>query len=253
MKINGLLKHQRDADEKMGSLQKEIDHLKSENVKVTADMKVLRDEHTEVLHTMFKFERRNQDLLRENTSLRQDQSRSQLGQTSMHIGATRPSIITMNETDNNVGDQSRMSNANLRAMTPEMACARGSNQNALSQNQFVTSTKNAMKQQNMVENNNTSIDRNSNNAAGGNNIGNIFSRIEVLNQQVRSPSGGANEKDFYSGVNISNINGVNNQGMFHHIGSPMSSDQNANNRLKNDRTSVFTDASSHIAVPVVVL
>ena len=33
-------------------------------------MKILRDEHTEVLHAMFSFEKRNQELVRENVDLK---------------------------------------------------------------------------------------------------------------------------------------------------------------------------------------
>ena len=32
-------------------------------------MKILRDEHTEVLHTMFHYEKRNQELVAENQNL----------------------------------------------------------------------------------------------------------------------------------------------------------------------------------------
>ena len=53
LKINNLLTKQKESDEKISSLEGMIDRLFAENVKVNADMKILRDEHTEVLHSMF--------------------------------------------------------------------------------------------------------------------------------------------------------------------------------------------------------
>ena len=47
-----------------------IDRLTIENTRVRAEMRTLRDEHTEVLHQMFNFEKKNQDLARDNEHLR---------------------------------------------------------------------------------------------------------------------------------------------------------------------------------------
>ena len=49
----------RESEEKIGSLEGMVDRLFAENVKVNADMKILRDEHTEVLHSIFAYERKN--------------------------------------------------------------------------------------------------------------------------------------------------------------------------------------------------
>jgi len=46
------------------------DRLTAENCKINAEMRIMRDEHTEVLHQIFNFERKNHDLLRENNALR---------------------------------------------------------------------------------------------------------------------------------------------------------------------------------------
>ena len=56
IKINNLLSKQKDSDEKIGALEGMVDRLFAENVKVNADMKILRDEHTEVLHSIFAYD-----------------------------------------------------------------------------------------------------------------------------------------------------------------------------------------------------
>ena len=68
--MSSLLDTQRDQDQKISSLTDIIDRLTSENAKVRAEMCVLRDEHTEVLNQMLNFERKNQDLTRDNDHLR---------------------------------------------------------------------------------------------------------------------------------------------------------------------------------------
>lgn len=47
-----------------------VDRLTADNIKVNTDMRILREEHTEVLHQMFNFDKKNSDLLRENNALR---------------------------------------------------------------------------------------------------------------------------------------------------------------------------------------
>lgn len=49
-KINSLIQKAKATDEKVDRLESEVDKLTQENTKLTADMKILRDEHTEVLH-----------------------------------------------------------------------------------------------------------------------------------------------------------------------------------------------------------
>ena len=55
----------------MKMLENKVDDLQSENIKLTSEMKLLRDEHTEVLHSMFTFEKKNQTLTAENNALKQ--------------------------------------------------------------------------------------------------------------------------------------------------------------------------------------
>ena len=50
IKMNVLLTTQKEQEEKIGTLQDMVDKLTAENIKVNADMRILRDEHTEVLH-----------------------------------------------------------------------------------------------------------------------------------------------------------------------------------------------------------
>ena len=70
MKINILLTKQKESDEKIASLEKTVDKLFAENVKINTDMKILRDEHTEVLHSMFQYEKKNSTLNQENAALK---------------------------------------------------------------------------------------------------------------------------------------------------------------------------------------
>ena len=70
IKINNLLTKQKESDEKIKSLEDTVDRLFAENVKVNADMKILRDEHTEVLHAMFQHQRNTSQLNQENISLK---------------------------------------------------------------------------------------------------------------------------------------------------------------------------------------
>ena len=70
IKMNVLLTTQKEQEDKIGNLQAMVDKLTAENIKVNADMRILRDEHTEVLHQMFNFEKKNEVLLRENNTLR---------------------------------------------------------------------------------------------------------------------------------------------------------------------------------------
>ena len=43
----------------MHTMQGMIDRLTGENVKINTDMRILRDEHTEVLHQLFNYEQRS--------------------------------------------------------------------------------------------------------------------------------------------------------------------------------------------------
>ncbi len=49
-KINSLITKAKVTDEKVHYMEAQISKLTSENTKLNADMKILRDEHTEVLH-----------------------------------------------------------------------------------------------------------------------------------------------------------------------------------------------------------
>ena len=61
---------QQESDDQVQNLSAKVDHLTSENVKLTADMKILRDEHTEILHSLFNLEKKNQALQQENEVLK---------------------------------------------------------------------------------------------------------------------------------------------------------------------------------------
>ena len=70
IKINNLLTKQRESDEKIKGLEETVDRLFAENVKMNADMKILRDEHTEVLHAMFQQQRNTSQLNQENNTIK---------------------------------------------------------------------------------------------------------------------------------------------------------------------------------------
>jgi hypothetical protein len=57
-------------DEKVASLELEVEHLKRENLKLTTDVKVIRNEQMEMVNQLFVNERRMKDLQLENESLR---------------------------------------------------------------------------------------------------------------------------------------------------------------------------------------
>ena len=60
--MNHLMGKVKDQEQKLFDLQENVHNLTGENAKLKADMKILREEHTEVLHSMFQLEKRNQDL-----------------------------------------------------------------------------------------------------------------------------------------------------------------------------------------------
>ena len=69
-KINSLITKAKTTDEKVSRMEAQIAKLTSDNTKLSADMTILRDEHTEVLHQLFTMDKRNATMLRENTELR---------------------------------------------------------------------------------------------------------------------------------------------------------------------------------------
>lgn len=51
-------------------MELEVEHLKRENLKLTTDVKVIRNEQMEAMNQMFLNERRIKDLQQENESLK---------------------------------------------------------------------------------------------------------------------------------------------------------------------------------------
>ena len=79
------------------SLEKTVDKLFAENVKINTDMKILRDEHTEVLHSMFQYEKNNSTLNQENAALKNlinstvNQTRTEIPEDS-YIQRAEPNV-----------------------------------------------------------------------------------------------------------------------------------------------------------------
>jgi len=57
-------------EEKTKYLQEEIETLKTDNVKLSSDMKIIRGEHSEMLHTLYSLEKKNISLQHENQVLK---------------------------------------------------------------------------------------------------------------------------------------------------------------------------------------
>ena len=88
VKINHLMNAQRESEQRIQTLESTVGRLDAENIKLKTDMKIMRDEHTEVLHAMFSFEKRNQELLKENTEIRANHSRDYAALVSMNAKNT---------------------------------------------------------------------------------------------------------------------------------------------------------------------
>ena len=57
-------------EEANSMLEGKVAKLSSENNKLQADVKILKDEHSEILHSLFAHERKNQSLAQENQILK---------------------------------------------------------------------------------------------------------------------------------------------------------------------------------------
>ena len=57
-------------DEKLAALELEVEHLKRENLKLTTDVKLIRNEQMEQINQVFVLERRAKDLQIENDALK---------------------------------------------------------------------------------------------------------------------------------------------------------------------------------------
>ena len=56
--------------ERIHSLENEVDILKTENLKLTTDVKLIRNEHQELINTMFSLERKHQLISTENEMIK---------------------------------------------------------------------------------------------------------------------------------------------------------------------------------------
>ncbi|CDW78098.1 UNKNOWN [Stylonychia lemnae] len=57
-------------EEKTNNLESQVDKLKTENLKLTTDVKIIRNEHSEILHKLVNIDKKNQQLYIENEILR---------------------------------------------------------------------------------------------------------------------------------------------------------------------------------------
>ena len=51
-----------DQEEKTRDLETQVDKLNTENLKLTTDVKIIRNEHSEILHSLFTLEKKNSQL-----------------------------------------------------------------------------------------------------------------------------------------------------------------------------------------------
>ncbi len=57
-------------NEKINFLENEVDSLKTENLKLTTDVKLIRNEHQELINTMFSIERKQMQVSTENDMIK---------------------------------------------------------------------------------------------------------------------------------------------------------------------------------------
>lgn len=48
-----------ESEDKYRSIEDEVQMLKTENIKVSTDVKIIRNEHSEILHSLFSLEKKN--------------------------------------------------------------------------------------------------------------------------------------------------------------------------------------------------
>ena len=58
-KIISLSQRLQENEEKTGHLNEEVEKLKTENIKLTTDVKIIRNEQSEVLHSLYSLEKKN--------------------------------------------------------------------------------------------------------------------------------------------------------------------------------------------------
>ena len=69
-KFGDILEKMQVYDRSFLAMNKQIDKLQSENIKLTSDIKVIRNEHTEMVHSVYKLEKKNEALVSENLTLK---------------------------------------------------------------------------------------------------------------------------------------------------------------------------------------
>ena len=57
-------------NEKINFLENEMDQMKTENLKLTTDVKLIRNEHQELINTMFSIERKQVQMSTENDMIK---------------------------------------------------------------------------------------------------------------------------------------------------------------------------------------
>lgn len=57
-------------DEKTQVLENQVDKLKTENIKLNTDIKIIRNEHSEILHKLITIDKRNKELIKENEEMK---------------------------------------------------------------------------------------------------------------------------------------------------------------------------------------
>lgn len=50
---------QDNGEDKMKLLEEEVERLRTENVKLTTDVKIIRSEHSEIMHSLYTLEKKN--------------------------------------------------------------------------------------------------------------------------------------------------------------------------------------------------
>lgn len=62
----------------IGGLMRQVKELKDENLKLNTDIRVIRNEHSEMAHTVYKLEQKNLGLVKENEGLKHQLGRLEI-------------------------------------------------------------------------------------------------------------------------------------------------------------------------------
>jgi septal ring factor EnvC (AmiA/AmiB activator) len=106
-KVSKFQKQLNESDRDRGCLEKQLEVVKTENVKFISDIKIMKNEHSEIMHTMSKIERKIDQLERENMYFKSVIEAREVETYTNDRGATlseEPDEVSEYEMKNYIGD-----------------------------------------------------------------------------------------------------------------------------------------------------